>query len=284
VSADPALGHLSAPQTLDRYAYAVNNPQRFGDPSGRDPPVLFGAIIGAVVGYAGCGLATGNWISWECGEAAVVGAVVGALAGLTFGASLALAGSAGLGTAAAGGGFTFVGVSGLAAFTFAGATSGAIAGAAGYFGSGGVALANGQQWSFNSRDFINSVGTGIIVGAATGALGYGASRGLSRLLAANRPGPSLYNGARIGSDELESAMNRWMGPGERQLDWYNENGFQFSRTTSDGSFRFQARYEAWARGGLDPPHMNLELWEMNPLTGSAIDRLANLHIYFYDIG
>ncbi len=36
VSDDPVLGHLSTPQTLDRYAYAVNDPMRFEDPSGRD--------------------------------------------------------------------------------------------------------------------------------------------------------------------------------------------------------------------------------------------------------
>ncbi len=36
VSADPGLGHMSSPQTLDRYVYAVNNPERFQDPSGRD--------------------------------------------------------------------------------------------------------------------------------------------------------------------------------------------------------------------------------------------------------
>ncbi len=35
VSADPVLGHLRNPQTLDRYAYVMNNPLRYIDPSGR---------------------------------------------------------------------------------------------------------------------------------------------------------------------------------------------------------------------------------------------------------
>ncbi len=181
VSQDPVLGSLSKPETQDRYAYVANNPLKYVDPNGRFLEIIVGAIIGAVVGYVGCGVATGGWTSGQCGEAALAGAAVGALAGLTFGASLALAGTAGLGTAAAGGGFTFAGVSGLAAFTFAGATSGAIAGAAGYFASGGIALANGQSWSFSSRNFINSVGWGIAFGAATGAAGYGIGKGFGRL-------------------------------------------------------------------------------------------------------
>ncbi len=181
VSADPELGSLSRPQTQDRYAYVANNPLRFRDPNGRFLEILIGAVIGAVVGYVGCGLATGGWTSAECGETALAGAAVGALAGLTFGASLALAGTAGLGTATAAGGFTFAGVSGLAAFTFAGAVSGAVAGAAGYFASGGIAMANGRQWSFSSRGLVNSVGWGIVFGAATGAAGYGAGKGFSQL-------------------------------------------------------------------------------------------------------
>lgn len=34
VSADPVLGSLRAPQTLNRYAYVVNNPLRYADPTG----------------------------------------------------------------------------------------------------------------------------------------------------------------------------------------------------------------------------------------------------------
>jgi len=102
--------------------------------------------------------------------------------------------------------------------------------------------------------------------------------------AADGGGAGLYNGARIGTDEIEPTINEWLGPGERQLDWVDESGFQFSRTTSDGAFRFQARFEAWGRGGLDPPHLNLELWEMDPAAGGAVSQLVNYHIYFYDVG
>lgn len=176
VSADPVLGSLSKPQTQNRYAYVINNPLLYSDPTGECPNCVaagIGAAIGALVGYVGCGIATGGWATWDCAIAAGAGAVVGGLAGLTFGASLSLAGAAGLGTAMAGGGFTFAGASGLAAFAFAGATSGAVAGATGYMLGSSI---SGQPMT--SQGFVNAVGTGTIVGAITSAAGYGVGRGL----------------------------------------------------------------------------------------------------------
>ncbi|MGC1123355.1 MAG: RHS repeat-associated core domain-containing protein [Candidatus Methanofastidiosia archaeon] len=37
ITRDPAGGHMEAPQTLNRYAYCLNNPLKFVDPDGRDP-------------------------------------------------------------------------------------------------------------------------------------------------------------------------------------------------------------------------------------------------------
>ncbi len=72
VSADPVLGHLSAPQTLDRYAYAVGNPERFEDPIGRD---LWGSITGFFGGLVSTSLSVAgsvqsamtNYAVWSAG-------------------------------------------------------------------------------------------------------------------------------------------------------------------------------------------------------------------------
>src|SRR5207253_2219104 len=122
ISQDPLLGHASDPQSMNPYVYVENRPTNDVDPTGQFlVEALFGAGIGAGIGYFGCVWATGGWTSSACGEAALAGGAVGALAGLTYGASLAFAGGTlGLGTATASGGFVFSGASGLAAFTFAG--------------------------------------------------------------------------------------------------------------------------------------------------------------------
>lgn len=89
----------------------------------------------------------------------------------------------------------------------------------------------------------------------------------------------LRNGAQLGSERVEWAVSKWMGRGRWALDWADEGGFQVSRNW--GRFRVQARFESWGRGGLDPPHLNLELWNTR---GPAPAQIHNNHIYFYDIG
>jgi RHS repeat-associated protein len=72
VSADPVLGHLRNPQTLDRYAYARNNPLALLDPTGLDG-IDWGAL-GAVV--AGALIVAGAVALCTTGVGCIVTAIV----------------------------------------------------------------------------------------------------------------------------------------------------------------------------------------------------------------
>ncbi len=60
-SQDRILGHLTAPQSLTRYSYAVNNPLKFVDPTGDDwwNPLTWGQDVAAAVNTAAA--AVGDW-------------------------------------------------------------------------------------------------------------------------------------------------------------------------------------------------------------------------------
>ncbi len=73
ISLDPSLGHLGAPQTLNRYAYAVNNPELFADPSGLDcsynPGTWLNCAQGAGQAIYNGAVGAGQWLvnDWNNG-------------------------------------------------------------------------------------------------------------------------------------------------------------------------------------------------------------------------
>ena len=90
----------SVSASLNRYAYVGSNPLKHTDPDGHCWPVcttLAGAVFGSLFA-AGTqmlsNVAEGRPLDINLGEAIVVGAVSGAVGGLTFGAGLALGGAA----------------------------------------------------------------------------------------------------------------------------------------------------------------------------------------------
>ena len=162
VSADPILGSLRMPETLDRYSYVSNNPERFSDTSGRFLNILLGALVGAVIGYVACGISTGGWANSTCGLAAVAGAVGGAVAAATF--NIALGAMVAEGTTAT-----------LGALVIAGAISGAASGAASYAGEVLFsAPVTGRQEQWNWGKLATNVVLGALGGAAGGALSFAA--------------------------------------------------------------------------------------------------------------
>lgn len=135
---DTVVPELNNPQALNRYAYVLNNPLVYSDPTGHLAwfiPIIIGAVVGAAVGAATTGTVKG----------ALLGALTGAIAGA------AVAGGAALGAAAA----KAIGIAkgiGIAVGTVAG---GAVGGAINAAISGG------------------NVGMGALTGAVSSAIGWG---------------------------------------------------------------------------------------------------------------
>ena len=158
VSMDPVLGAPEMPQSLNRYAYAANNPLKNADPSGAFFFSWVGAIVGAVVGavtYTVTTLVTGQEWDWGAlGRSVAVGAVSGALV-----ATCGICGT------------------GLAASILGGAAIGAGIGALGYAADRGIEyLQTGTlEWDWGQLGL--SVGIGAAAGAAGGYLRW---RGLQK--------------------------------------------------------------------------------------------------------
>ena len=88
ITADSIVQDPSDSQTLNRYAYAGNNPMIYTDPSGHFFGFLIGAVIGAVIG--------GFQSDWDAGAmltGAIIGGVSGGIYSGTYSAAVGVIGS-----------------------------------------------------------------------------------------------------------------------------------------------------------------------------------------------
>lgn len=142
---DPALSlflspdpHIQAPGNwlnYNRYAYCLNNPVMYTDPSGKFWHLVIGATIGGVMNWA----MNGTEFSWEGLGYFGVGATAGAVgAGVGVGISSAMVG----GSFGAG----FIGSSAEMTATTNFATGAAIGGGAGFSAGFGNGLIQGQSF------------------------------------------------------------------------------------------------------------------------------------------
>ncbi|CAD7802826.1 hypothetical protein CHRY9390_00984 [Chryseobacterium aquaeductus] len=150
LNADENIQDPTNTQSYNKYGYVINNPLMYNDPSGEIwaagfflsyvVPVIYGAIIGAVVGagiYTIKSLVTGNWTWSGFGKSLLIGAVTGAVSG------------------------------GLSATYTATGFNGAVV-----MGSINGALGGGVDALINGKNFATGMYRGGLAGAAAGAVSY----------------------------------------------------------------------------------------------------------------
>jgi len=174
---DPVLGRFFSPdnfvqapdftQGFNRYAYCLNNPLVYTDPSGEFWHLIIGAAIGGIVNWA----THGAEFSWEGLGYFGIGAAAGALgAGVGAGISSAMAG----GSFGAG----FIGSSAAMTATTSFATGAAIGGGAGFSAGFTTGFGNGLMGGQNFGQALWSGTKDGLIGGASGALLGGLAGGI----------------------------------------------------------------------------------------------------------
>jgi RHS repeat-associated protein len=159
LSPDPYVQMPDNTQNLNRYAYCLNSPTMYVDPSGEFIHMIFGAVLGGVLNLISNDIAGNINNGWQRLGYFAIGAVAGAL-----GAGI----GAGVSSAISGGGF----IAGLAG-TSATASTGFLAGAA---AGGSAATVSGFTTGFGNglmqgQDFAQSLGSGVKDGLISGTIG-----------------------------------------------------------------------------------------------------------------
>jgi len=196
---DPVLGMFLSPdnyvqapgfsQNFNRYAYCVNNPLIYTDPTGEFWHLIIGAVIGGTMNVI---FNAGNIDNfWEGLGYFGIGAAAGALgAGVGAGVSSAIAG----GSFGAG----FVGSSTAMTATSSFFTGAAIGGSAGFIAGFTTGFGNGLM---RGQNFGQALGSGLkdgLIGGVTGGLIGGVAGGIDAV----RDGRRFFDGATVQTEIL----------------------------------------------------------------------------------
>ncbi len=201
ISPDPHVQSPDHPVNFNRYAYVLNNPLIYTDPSGEFWNLVIGAVIGGVVNWA----TNGADFTWEGLGYFAVGAVAGAAgAGIGSGVSSALAG----------GSFSSGFVSSAAAQTATtGFTSGAAIGGSSGF-AGGFITGAGNAW-LGGDSFGEGLWEGTKMGLISGISGATLGGVASGLIATNN-GMDFWDGD-ITLEERIKIIESNISESDRQL-------------------------------------------------------------------
>jgi len=250
LSPDPYVQDPLNPLNYNRYAYCLNNPLKYTDPSGELAANIVGAIVGGVVGGV-LNLAT-NWDNcdgtWEYVAAFGAGAVGGAASGFLLGSD---------------GGASFAAVVGV------GAASGALTA-----GTNDVIAQTGTN--FEGHVDWNHTGQMMVSGAASGAVssmvGYGIST--SNLVNGSIQSPIVRSlvASPITSAAGHIAGGTAYGLANRQ-DFYTAYSNSFDGIWSS---------VAWGTAiGVGSTYISCKYNKIDPWTGKKISTKAYNHDYKY---
>ncbi len=211
---DNILGDISAPTTLNRYVYVINNPLMYIDTSGQWLHILastvVGAVAGAITGAASeviSAVVEQRPVNWkQAGVNALSGAAGGAVSGAVFATtrSVHLASTAGGAAGGFVGGFAGTLVNGGSVKdAFVSGGKGAISGAVGGFVGGSV---GGVLGNVGGRLLGNTAGQ--IVGSISGSASGG---GVSQYVGARLNGASRKEAWTIATNPKQVLTNALTG-------------------------------------------------------------------------
>jgi RHS repeat-associated protein len=272
LSPDPYVQAPDNTQNLNRYAYCLNSPLMYTDPTGEFVwiPMVIGAVVGAYIGAAtaeGGELNPTKW-TWQGKTWAGLGlgAVIGAAAGIGAGYMAPALSQTAF--------FSHFGLSGtIAAYSLAGTVAGGIAGYGAGFAGGMLYSGGNLKYSHQSGLFGSQIGSmaGSVVGGIAGLIaGYTPPKPRPPYAT---PQQSKWNGRFFQGSEEEAKKMMLSSSKLFKVEtsaWYTSKGYYFEPIEGESYFA------TWNNDLLNP-----EIYEYNIPAGYKYNTITSSKRYVY---